>query len=105
MARRIIGKYWMYTGNSDGGRDHERKTPRGYTLAEVTAVAAILDSGNGTGCTWLEDLSAVTPEEWRASSIQHHRGDSFGHEVTVKAPKSLWDKALSIVAANTWRVE
>lgn len=91
MKRRITGRYWAYTGNSINGKDHERRTPRGYTLNDVALVAAIADDCNGYGDGQLARL--VTSEEAKQIEITHHKGDGFGHEITVKAPKSVWEKA------------
>jgi hypothetical protein len=92
MTRRIVGKYWNYDGNSTSGKDHERRTPKGFDLDTVLMVAAIANDiefmahdGNFT--------KRVTEEEAQQIEIIHHNGDDFGHEVTVKAPRSVWEKA------------
>jgi len=91
MSRRIVGKFWKYDGNSLNGRSHERRIPEGYDLYTVTRVAAAIDD---VECFthYGHFADQVTKDEAAQMEIVHHKGDSFGHEVTVKAPKSVWDK-------------
>ena len=90
--RRLVGKFWNYTGNSINGRNHERKTPAGYDLATVERVGAIaIDCETGEHFDRFANL--VTVAEARQMDIIHHKSDGFGQEITVKAPKSVWDKA------------
>lgn len=94
MARRISGRFWKYDGNSLNGKNHERRTPRGYSLDAVVMVAAIGDAVDDGANPELADL--VTSEEARQITVKHHKGGGgFGHEVTVTAPKSVWDKVAS----------
>ena len=90
--RRIVGRFWYYKGNSVNGRNSQRRTPKGYDLETVERVAAIADDCEvGQHYGRLADL--VTEEEAAQIDIIYHNGDNFGQEITVKAPKSVWDKA------------
>lgn len=95
MERRIVGKYWNYDGNSTNGKDHERRTPKDYNFDTLLMVVAI---ANDVECMahYGNFAKHVTKAEARQMEIIHHKGDSFGHEVTVKAPKSVWEKAKEI---------
>jgi hypothetical protein len=77
------------------GRDHERRTPAAYdfdTLLKVVAIADDVECLQHYG----HFAEHVTKEEAKQMEIIHHKGDSFGHEITVKAPKSVWEKASKI---------
>lgn len=91
MRRRIVGKFWNYDGNSINGKDHERKTPKGYDFHTLKIVAAIANDCEGHANNGFS--RHVTRAEAKEIEIIHHKGDSFGHEVAVKAPKSVWEKA------------
>lgn len=95
MARRIVGKFWKYDGNSLNGRNHERRTPSGYDFETVLKVAAIADD---VECLqhYGHFADHVTKEEAAQVEIIHHNGDSFGHDVTIKAPKAVWEKARNL---------
>ncbi len=86
MANRIIGTYWK--GNS--GRYHERKTPKNYSVHDVNFVAQIAKAVDA----WEPPYAQYAIQnEVDKIEIIHHRGDAAGHEITVKAPQSVWDRA------------
>jgi hypothetical protein len=78
-------RFWKYTGNHHCGKDCERKDSHGFGLGLISAMAYWGDSE--------EDYQApLTHEETKLIKVSHHKGDSFGHEVTVSAPAEIWEK-------------
>jgi hypothetical protein len=78
-------RFWKYTGNHPNGKDCERKDPHGFGLDLVASVAYWGNSG--------EYQEPLTLEDTKLIKIQNHKGDDFGHEVTVFAPSEVWEKA------------
>lgn len=78
-------KFWKYTGNHKSGKDCDRHDPHGFGLLLISYVAYCGDGGD-----YQEPL---TYADTKLIKVVHHRGDSFGHEVTVAAPAEVWERA------------
>jgi hypothetical protein len=77
-------KFWKYTGNHHAGRDCERNDPHGFGLGVISYMAYVGDGG--------DYQPPLTYEDTKAIYVQNHKGDDFGHEVTVKAPQEVWER-------------
>jgi hypothetical protein len=70
MTRNQKASYWRYTGNHPNGEDCSRVNPYGYPLDLVQ---------------W---MAFYTPE---GTKVTGSKGDGFGNEVHVAAPKEAWE--------------
>ncbi len=93
----ITGKFWAYTGNTPGDFDCERDIPDGYTLADIQAVAYLNYVCMGEVFSNPKFTSQFTGDELMRMKLFNHPQEQFGHEITVEAPKSVWDKALAVL--------
>lgn len=82
-------KFWQYTGNHSGGKDCERKDPYGFGLALISAMAYWAGGGD-----YQEPITYGDTLQIKAT---HHKGDDFGHEVTVTAPIEVWERGKEAV--------
>ena len=78
MKRNQKASYWRYEGNHINGNDCRRDNPYGYPLALVSFLA-----GHKAEST-IEDLNDV--------KVSRKRGSVFGTEITVSAPKDIWEE-------------
>lgn len=77
-------KFWQYTGNHSNGKNHERKDSHGFGLDLISAMAYWGDGGDYQAPLTYGDTTQI--------KVTHHKGDDFGHEVTVSAPAEVWEK-------------
>lgn len=82
--KKLHASYWKYDGNHYNGRDCERYDPHGLGIELISYLAYIADCG-GYGKLTQQQLSQV--------KVIHRKGNSFGHEIKVIAPKEIWDAA------------
>ncbi len=77
----LHARFWKYDGNHIDGRNCERYDPHGFGLDVISAMAYLVDSGE----VWVSGtyLDGVV--------VNHHKGDSFGHQVHVAATREQWD--------------
>lgn len=78
-------KFWKYDGNHPNGCNHDRYDPHEFGLDVIGYVAYVGDGG--------EYEKPLTSEDTKLIKTKNHKGDSFGHEVTVSAPPHVWEKA------------
>jgi len=96
MDRSKTARYWRYDGNHHAGRNHERHDPHGFGLPLICAMA---DWGEGPHFLGLPLREPMTLEDARMIRVVHHKPDSsFGHEITVSAPASVWEKGRQALA-------
>lgn len=81
--RKQRASYWKYTGNHHRGKDYGRYDPHGYGVDNIAFLAYCADTG-----------SYLSPDVLDKVKVTHHRGDDFGHEVSVSAPKEVWEIAI-----------
>jgi len=77
-------KFWKYDGNHHNGHDCERHDPHNFGLKLISYMAFWGDGGHYEAPLTYEDTKHIL--------VSHHEGDSFGHEITVKAPLSVWER-------------
>jgi hypothetical protein len=85
-------KFWKYTGNHSSGNDCERSDPHGFGLALIGYMAWIGEGGDYQPPISYADTQAI--------KVKHHKGDDFGHEVTVKAPQEVWERGAESLKAS-----
>ena len=92
--RNKTARYWRYDGNHHAGRNHERHDPHNFGLSLIVAMSYWGEDGDNPPAplTW-EDTQKIV--------VKHHKGDEFGHEVTVSAPDEVWLKGMEALA-NFW---
>ncbi|GIW59530.1 MAG: hypothetical protein KatS3mg087_0596 [Patescibacteria group bacterium] len=78
-------KFWKYDGNHPNGSNHDRYDPHGFGLDVIAYTAYVGDGG--------DYQNPLDYESAKLIKTKHHKGDSFGHEVTVSAPAEVWEKA------------
>ena len=76
--------FWRYDGNHSAGRDQDRQDPHGLGLELIAAMAYWGDGGDYP--------APITYEDTLQIQVKHSKKDSFGHEVSVKAPTAVWQK-------------
>jgi len=79
-------RFWKYTGNHSQGFNCGRLDSHGLGLDLIAYLEYCSRSGD-----YQVPLDSLDLE--RVKTIQHGAKSSFGHEVTVIAPKEIWDKA------------
>lgn len=77
-------RFWLYTGNHPNGKNHERKDAHAFGLELISAMAYWGDGGDYPPPLTYADTKQV--------KVTHHKGDNFGHEVTVSAPSEIWER-------------
>lgn len=77
-------KFWSYTGNHPNGQDCPRKDPHNFGLNLISAMAYWGDGGDYQAPLTYADTLLI--------KVTHHKGDTFGHEVTVSAPAEIWQR-------------
>jgi len=77
-------KFWKYDGNNPTGHDCERYDPHNFGLNLIAHMAFWGDGGY--------DEAPLTYDDTKKILVTHHRGNDFGHEITVKAPKDVWER-------------
>ena len=83
--RKQSARFWRYDGNHPAGCDHERYDPNSFGLGLVSAMAYWGDEE-------LPPPPPLTYEDIMEIHVVHHKGDDFGHEVTVSAPAKVWER-------------
>jgi len=86
-----IARYWRYDGSHHAGCDCERYDPNGFGLSLIVAMANWGDAD-------LPVIKPLTVDDVSKIQVIHHRPDSFGHEVTVKAPSEVWERGKQALA-------
>ena len=80
----LHASYWRYDRNHPNGKDCRRNDPHGFGIALISYLAYTVDGGA---------YGKLTQEQLSQVKVVHCKGDSFGHEIKVSAPKEIWDAA------------
>ena len=83
-SKRLHASFWKYEGNSHG-QDCPRKDPHCFGIGLISFLAYYYDIGDAPEPLLNSHLEDV--------SVNHRKGDDFGHEIMVAAPKEIWDLA------------
>lgn len=83
-------RFWKYCGNHPNGKNHDRHDPHNFGLDLISYVAYIGDGGDYE--------PPFTYEHTQNIVVSHHKGDNFGHEITVTAPPEVWQLAKEFYA-------
>ena len=85
--KKLHARFWKYDGNHINGRDCERHDPHEFGLPLISAMAYLA-----------EQEYQVKGVSMDGVVVNHHKGDSFGHQVHVAATKEQWNAVRQYVA-------
>lgn len=83
--RNLRARYWKSTSTYLDAKDCLRHDPHNFGL-DLISTMNYYDNGGDYG-------HPLTYDDIKQIKTIRHRGNSFGYEVTVVAPRKVWDKA------------
>lgn len=83
-SQNLHARYWKYDGESPKGSNSIQHDPHGFGLKAMETMDALI---NSLGLKQVEGVSLA------GVVVNHHKGDSFGHQVHIAATKEQWRAA------------
>jgi hypothetical protein len=87
--KKLHARFWHYDGNHHAGHDCERYDPYELGLGLISAMTYIAEQKYQVNNVSLEGVV-----------INHHKGDSFGHQIHVAATQEQWDAMKKFIEEN-----
>ena len=78
--KHLHARFWKYDGNHPNGHDCERYDPHGLGLELISAMAYVAEHEKEVMGVSLDGVV-----------VNHHKGDSFGHQIHISATQEQWN--------------